>query len=87
MDLKASNPFLLSLAECFADAPMTYLENINVLAGPSPRRASISSRCSMLGAGAHDPGTQSLGDVDEDDNIPVGHHFTLACPNPRKYYK
>ena len=26
-------------------------------------------------------------EVDGDDDIPVGHHFTFIPPNPRKYYK
>ena len=55
-------------------------------AQPASRHASVSSRRSMLVTGAYDP-TQSLGDVDEDEDIPVGHHFSIIPPNPRKYYK
>ncbi|KAH9921152.1 uncharacterized protein B0H18DRAFT_956756 [Fomitopsis serialis] len=58
-------------------------------AGTSQRNASISSRHSLHHANsitADDFGNIEE-EVDGDDDIPVGHHFTFIPPNPRKYYK
>ncbi|KAH9837722.1 uncharacterized protein C8Q71DRAFT_754139 [Rhodofomes roseus] len=58
-------------------------------AGTSQRHASISSRHSLHHSNsitADDFG--NIGEeVDGDEDIPVGHHFTFIPPNPRKYYK
>ncbi|KZT68058.1 hypothetical protein DAEQUDRAFT_766639 [Daedalea quercina L-15889] len=61
-------------------------------AGTSQRHASISSRHSLHHSNsitADDFG--NIEDIEEevegDDDIPVGHHFTYIPPNPRKYYK
>ncbi|KAF7307798.1 hypothetical protein MKEN_01139900 [Mycena kentingensis (nom. inval.)] len=54
---------------------------------PHPtRNPSIGSRRSMYAAGAMD-GDGLEDDVNGDDEIPVGHHFTYIPSNPRKYYK
>lgn len=58
-------------------------------AGTSQRHASISSRNSLHHSNsitADDFGNIEE-EVDGDDDIPVGHHFTFIPPNPRKYYK
>lgn len=53
--------------------------------GGASRHTSISSRRSFYGVD-NDP--ESLGDdTDDDDEIPVGHHFTFIPPNPKKYYQ
>lgn len=58
-------------------------------AGTSQRHASISSRNSLHhanGITADDFGNIEE-ELDGDEDIPVGHHFTFIPPNPRKYYK
>ncbi|KAF8064055.1 hypothetical protein FPV67DRAFT_1503362 [Lyophyllum atratum] len=49
--------------------------------GASTRHGSISSRRSLF------LDNSSNGDVDGDDEVPVGHHFTFIPPNPRKFYR
>lgn len=55
------------------------------------RQASISSRHSYRAsqgsilASSNPEG--AAGEVEEDEDVPVGHHFTFIPPNPRKYYK
>lgn len=59
--------------------------------GSASRNPSISSRHSYRASqgnilASNDP--ESAGaEVEEDDDVPVGHHFTFIPPNPRKYYK
>ncbi|KAF9021669.1 hypothetical protein BDZ89DRAFT_1071208 [Hymenopellis radicata] len=62
-------------------------------AAPSTsRNPSVSSRRSFYGIGngiasgeySNDNGDN---DVDEDDEIQVGHHFTYIPPNPKRFYK
>jgi hypothetical protein len=48
-------------------------------------RGSLSNRKSLVGGGANTDVVAE--DVDADDEVPVGHHFTFIPPNPRKYYK
>ncbi|KAG5652062.1 hypothetical protein H0H81_006459 [Sphagnurus paluster] len=50
--------------------------------GQSTRHASISSRKSLF----MDNQT-NYGDVEGDEDVPVGHHFTFIPPNPRKFYR
>ncbi|KAL4253754.1 Glucose-responsive signaling protein [Abortiporus biennis] len=55
----------------------------------SSRQASISSRSSLMPANIL-TSSNPLGateEVAEEDDIPVGHHFTFIPPNPRKFYK
>jgi hypothetical protein len=48
-------------------------------------RGSVSNRKSLFGGNIN---MESIGeDIDGDDEIPVGHHFTFIPPNPKKYYK
>ncbi|KAL0952399.1 hypothetical protein HGRIS_006675 [Hohenbuehelia grisea] len=47
----------------------------------SGRHPSISGRTSL-----YDNGTVGA-DLDGDDEVPVGHHFTYIPPNPKRYYK
>lgn len=53
---------------------------------PTSRAGSISSRYSFaIGSGNT---LDSVTDfVRDDDEIPVGHHFTYIPPNPKKFYK
>ncbi|KAF9481580.1 cytoplasm protein [Pholiota conissans] len=44
------------------------------------RNSSISSRRSFFGA-------SDMDDIGEDEELPVGHHFTFIPPNPKKFYK
>ncbi|KAF8999791.1 cytoplasm protein [Cyathus striatus] len=46
------------------------------------RHPSISSRRSLF-----DPTMQGIDELDGDEEIPVGHHFTFIPPNPKKYYQ
>ncbi|THH29980.1 hypothetical protein EUX98_g4219 [Antrodiella citrinella] len=53
------------------------------------RHASLSSRHSLASPSAltsQDPDAAGE-ELDGDDDLPVGHHFTYIPPNPRKYYK
>ena len=54
------------------------------------RHASVSSRYSLASSSpsfpSHDPAAVGE-ELEGDDDIPVGHHFTFIPPNPRKYYK
>ncbi|KAH7927207.1 hypothetical protein BV22DRAFT_1085505 [Leucogyrophana mollusca] len=55
----------------------------------SSRHASIGSRRSFFGgkdAADNVPETVSE-EIDGDEEVPVGHHFTFIPPNPKKYYK
>jgi hypothetical protein len=47
-------------------------------------RGSISNRRSLAPAADFDAVAE---DIDADDEVPVGHHFTYIPPNPKKYYK
>lgn len=52
------------------------------------RNASVSSRRSFFGGNALDYNPEGVGgDVDADDEVPIGHHFTYIPPNPKKFYK
>ena len=58
---------------------------------PASRNPSISSRHSYHASqgsilASNDPDSASA-EVEEDEDVPVGHHFTYIPPNPRKYYK
>lgn len=46
--------------------------------GTATRHASISSRRSLH---------VDQADGDDEEELPVGHHFTFIPPNPRKYYR
>jgi hypothetical protein len=46
------------------------------------RNSSISSRRSLFAGGLDD-----MDDIAEDDELPVGHHFTFIPPSPKKFYK
>ncbi|KAH8079789.1 hypothetical protein BXZ70DRAFT_901581 [Cristinia sonorae] len=54
------------------------------------RHTSISSRHSLALSSptftSQDPAAAGQ-EINGDDDIPVGHHFTFIPPNPRKYYK
>lgn len=52
--------------------------------GSTSRNASVSSRRSLFAANG-DPSAQV--DADDDEEIPVGHHFTFIPPNPKKFYQ
>ncbi|KAJ7153568.1 hypothetical protein C8R43DRAFT_1126845 [Mycena crocata] len=55
---------------------------------PPKRNASIGSRHSFYSAAALDSNGDAMQeDVLDDDEIPVGHHFTYIPANPKKYYK
>ncbi|KAJ7686809.1 hypothetical protein B0H17DRAFT_939979 [Mycena rosella] len=52
------------------------------------RTASVGSRRSFYASAGLDSNGDALQDeVNGDDEIPVGHHFTYIPPNPKKYYK
>ncbi|KAL6308932.1 hypothetical protein BKA93DRAFT_822199 [Sparassis latifolia] len=56
---------------------------------PASRHASVSSRHSLMPSNnltSNDIDAVSE-DLEGDDDVPVGHHFTFIPPNPRKYYK
>jgi hypothetical protein len=55
------------------------------------RHGSISSRHSFRASqgsilASNNPDAVGQ-EVEEDEDVPVGHHFTFIPPNPRKYYK
>jgi hypothetical protein len=55
---------------------------------PPTRTASIGSRRSFYASAGLDANGDALQEeVNGDDDIPVGHHFTYIPPNPKKYYK
>lgn len=49
--------------------------------------ASISSRRSFLAKNELSQDNDELSPLGEDDDIPVGHHFTFIPPNTKKFYK
>ncbi|KAJ7756230.1 hypothetical protein B0H16DRAFT_1539076 [Mycena metata] len=52
------------------------------------RHASVGSRRSFYASAGLDANGDALQDeVAEDDEVPVGHHFTYIPPNPKKFYK
>lgn len=58
---------------------------------PHSHKQSISSRRSLYEInGGDDPvgefGEPGAGDYGNDEDLPVGHHFTFIPPNPRKFY-
>jgi hypothetical protein len=53
---------------------------------PPTRTTSIGSRGSFYTSAGLDANGEPLQD-DDDDAIPVGHHFTYIPPNPKKFYK
>ncbi|KIP06404.1 hypothetical protein PHLGIDRAFT_30503 [Phlebiopsis gigantea 11061_1 CR5-6] len=58
---------------------------------PATRNPSISSRHSFHASqgsilASNNPEGASA-EVEEDEDVPVGHYFTYIPPNPRKYYK
>lgn len=59
--------------------------------GPASRNPSISSRHSYRASQGNvltSNNPESAGaEVEEDEDVPVGHYFTFIPPNPRKYYK
>ncbi|KAI0944587.1 hypothetical protein AcW1_002259 [Taiwanofungus camphoratus] len=58
-------------------------------ASGASRHASVSSRHSLIHSPsvASNDGEACSDSVDDDEDLPVGHHFTFIPPNPRKYYK
>ncbi|TFK36491.1 cytoplasm protein [Crucibulum laeve] len=52
--------------------------------GGTSRHASVGSRRSLFGM-TGDLNVQD--ELDGDDEVPVGHHFTFIPPNPKKFYK
>ena len=53
---------------------------------PASRAGSISSRYS-LAIGSTNNVDSASDAVQDDDEVPVGHHFTYIPPNPKKFYK
>jgi hypothetical protein len=52
------------------------------------RNPSISSRHSFFGGNTLDANPDGVGDdADEEEEVPVGHHFTFIPPNPKKFYR
>ncbi|KAH9477087.1 hypothetical protein JR316_0011003 [Psilocybe cubensis] len=55
------------------------------------RHPSISSRRSMFSAdfnlSSNGGGSIHEDSIPEDDDLPIGHHFTFIPPNPKKFYK
>lgn len=49
--------------------------------GGASRHASVSSRRSLFG------NFDASNHLEDDDDVPVGHHFTFIPPNPRKFYR
>lgn len=84
-DLAKSMP-----SESFASSPISpspagrpaSLYTTNVITPNRSLRGSIGNRRSYLGD--VDVVAEEL---DGDDDVPVGHHFTYIPPNPKKYYK
>lgn len=61
-----------------------------VPSGTASRHASVSSRRSFFGGNSldHYPAEDSIQEeIDTDDELPVGHHFTYIPPNPKQFYK
>ncbi|OBZ74653.1 Uncharacterized protein C11E3.02c [Grifola frondosa] len=56
---------------------------------PASRHVSVSSRFSYMSTNDITPtDTEAVGEeLDGDDDIQVGFHFTFIPPNPKKYYK
>ena len=58
---------------------------------PASRHGSVSSRHSFRASQMNilaSANPDAVGqDVEEDEDVPVGHYFTFIPPNPRKYYK
>lgn len=60
----------------------------SIYSGSASRHASISSRHSIVSNQFSSRNPAGVGEeLDGDDDLPVGHHFTFIPPNPRKYYK
>jgi hypothetical protein len=58
--------------------------------GAASRHGSISSRRSFYGGNPSDFIPEGMsGDMNggDDDEVPVGHHFTYIPPNPKKFYQ
>jgi len=59
--------------------------------GGASRHDSVSSRRSFFASSIPEYGTEWSGDLNggggDDDEVPVGHHFTYIPPNPKKFYQ
>ncbi|KAF8578886.1 hypothetical protein K439DRAFT_1360906 [Ramaria rubella] len=54
---------------------------------PASRTGSISSRYSLAIGSSNNLDSVTDSIRDDDDEVPVGHHFTYIPPNPKKFYK
>jgi hypothetical protein len=56
--------------------------------GGASRHDSVGSRRSFYVGSNVDHNINEMGnDVDVDEEVPIGHHFTYIPPNPKKYYQ
>ena len=51
------------------------------------RNPSVSSRNSVLGTFSPRDLEEVAEDLDADEDLPLGHHYTYIPPNPKKFYK
>ena len=51
------------------------------------RNSSVSSRDSRLDAFSPGDLEEVIEDLDADEGLPLGHHYTYIPPNPKKFYK
>lgn len=54
---------------------------------PGGRNPSVSSRNSRLGVFSPGDLEEVIEDLDADEDLPLGHHYTYIPPNPKKFYK
>ncbi|KAF5376074.1 hypothetical protein D9615_007711 [Tricholomella constricta] len=82
-ELAKSTPSeVLSPSQTSSARPGSLYSSFDSPGGMSTRHASISSRRSLFV-----DNRSTYGEVDGDEEVPVGHHFTFIPPNPRKFYR
>lgn len=86
-ELAKSTPSDLLPQQQDSPRPSSVYSNRDSTYYPGQRNPSISSRHSRVGG--YSPGDLEgvAEDLDADEDILVGHHYTYIPPNPRKYYK
>ncbi|KAG6861800.1 hypothetical protein C0995_011680 [Termitomyces sp. Mi166 len=79
-ELAKSTPSEIASSYHTSNARPGSLYSVDSPGGMATRHASISSRRSLYV-------DQTDGHGDDEEDLPVGHHFTFIPPNPRKYYR
>lgn len=64
-----------------------YSSNRDSVYNPGQRNPSVSSRHSRVGGFSPGDLDGVAEDLEADEEVPVGHHYTYIPPNPKKYYK